>query len=134
MATAKMPSLKAASRSTLWPAIWLYEVFIAALLQRSFDFFAVFAGFGKNFRLIQRQEFLVTHDQAASDHDGFDVVAFQRVGKLRINVEHRNRVWLIEADQNDVGFFPGFERTDLLFHVERLRALDGSHFDHGFCA
>src|SRR5580700_12230938 len=115
MATPKMPSLKAASRSTLWPAIWLYEVFIAALLQGRFDFFAVFAGFGKNFRLVQRQEFLVAHDDTASDHDGFNVAAFQRVGQLRVNVEHGNGVGFIDRNQDDVSFFSCFNRTDLLF-------------------
>src|SRR5271156_2624241 len=124
MATPKMPSLKAASRSTLWPAIWLYEVFIAALLQRRFDFFAVFAGFGKNFRLVERQEFLVAHVHTAADPDGFTVAAFQRVGQLRVNVEHGNSVGFVDRNQDDVSLFSSFKRTDLLFEVQRLGALD----------
>src|SRR5579862_6590233 len=75
------------------------------LLQGRFDFLSVLAGLGEDFRFVQGKEFLVTHNDAAANHHRFDVARFQSVGELRINIIDRNRVWLVERDENDVGPF-----------------------------
>src|SRR5579864_1292491 len=62
IATPKIPALKAAGRCTRCPAIWLSEMFMAALFQGSLDSIPVFPGFSENLGLIEGEEFEIAHE------------------------------------------------------------------------
>src|ERR1700741_3585393 len=85
---------------------------LARLLQRGLHLFPIFLGFGEDFAFAKGKMLVVSHHKTAADYDPFNVAAFQRVGQLRINVVHRNSVWLVKIDQEDISFLARFERTD----------------------
>src|SRR5712692_10346418 len=104
------------------------------LFQRLRHLLPVLSGFFNYFGLIQRQHPPFPHHHFSADHHRLDVAGLQRIDDLRVHLEHRHGVRRIEPQDNKVRFLAWFQRTDLLFQVQRSRAFDRRHFQGVSCA